>query len=99
MNCILYKSKQYCKLVFNSMTLLDMITKDKAQCNKQVKFVPIIRSSKFITLFKMKTNTKSYKKLLRDIETKQKTTNHFFSKFLKHCEATKNGTVIREILH
>lgn len=99
MNCILYKSKQYCKLVFNSTILLDMVTKNKAQCKKQVKFVPIVRSSKFITLFKMKTNTKSYKELLRDIETKQKATDHFFSKILKHCEARKNGTVILDILH
>lgn len=66
MNYILYKPKQYCKLVFHSTTLLDMVTKEKAQCNKQVKFVPIIRSSKLIALFKMKTNTKSYKELLRD---------------------------------
>lgn len=99
MNCILYKSKQYCKLLFNSTTLLDMVTKNKTQCKKQVKFVPIIRSSKFITLFKMKTNTKSYKELLRNIETKQKATDHFLSKILKHCEASKNGTVILEILH
>lgn len=99
MNCILYKPKQYCKLVFSFTTLLDMVTKDKAQCNKQVKFVPIIRCSKCITLFKMKTNTKSYKGLLRDIETKQKATDHFFGKFLKHCEATKNGRVFLEILH
>lgn len=96
MNCILYKSKQYCKLVFDSTTLLNMVTKVKAQGNKQVKFVPIIRYSKFITLFKMKTNTKSYKELLRDIETKQYATDHFFSKCFKHCEATKNGTVILE---
>lgn len=81
-----------------------MVTKDKAQCKvkfvkqrisnsltvKQVKFVPIIRSSKFVILFKMKTNTKSYKELLRDIETKQNATNLFLSTFLKHCEATKN---------